>query len=50
MLGAGATEVEETPCVSSMGWFVVVPFLNLVASNKLVLILSCDPRIVLVLM
>ena len=50
MLGAGATEVDETPRASSMGCFMVVPFSSLVASNKLALVLSCDPRIVLVLM
>lgn len=47
MLGAGATEMDETPCASLMGWFLVVPLLNLVVCNKLALILSCDPRIVL---
>ena len=47
MLGAGETEMDETPCAYSMGWFLVVPLLNLVVSNKLALILSCDPRIVL---
>ena len=47
VVGAGATEMDETPCASLMGWFMVVPLLNLVVSKKLALILSCDPRIVL---